>query len=54
MGDLEMSVINKIYDVNFYLFEERNNYIMLLANWGNIYDNSKIFINICYVMLCYI
>ena len=22
---------------------------MLLANWGNIYDNSKIFINICFV-----
>ena len=49
MGDLEMSVINKIYDVNFYLFEERNNHIILLANWGNIYDNSKMFINICFV-----
>ena len=23
MGDLELSVINKIYDVNFYLFEEK-------------------------------
>ena len=32
MGDLEMSVINKIYDVNFNLFEERNNHINLLAN----------------------
>ena len=50
MGDFKMSVINKIYDVNFYLFEERNNYKMLLANWGNIYDNSKIFINICFVV----
>ena len=49
MGDLELSVINKIYDVNFYLFEERKGNINLLSNWGNIYDNSKIFINICFV-----
>ena len=49
MDDLEFSVINKIYDVNFYLFEERKGNINLLSNWGNIYDNSKIFINICFV-----
>ena len=49
MGDLEISVINKIYDVNFYLFEERKDNINLFANLVNIYDNSKIFINICFV-----
>ena len=48
-GDLELSVVNKIYDANFYLFEERKGNINLLSNWGNIYDNSKIFINICFV-----
>ena len=42
-------MINKIYDVNFYLFEEKNNLLILLTNWGNIYNNSKIFINICFV-----
>ena len=39
MGDLELSVYNKIYDGNLYLFEERKGYINLLSNWGNIYDN---------------
>ena len=49
MSDLEIWEINKIYVVNLYLFEERKGYINLLSNLGNIYGNSKIFINICFV-----
>ena len=33
----------------FICLKKKKGNINLLSNWGNIYDNSKLFINICFV-----
>ena len=50
MGDLEISILPKLYDATLLLFELRtNNVILLLSQYGDIGDQSKIFLNLCYV-----
>ena len=51
MGDLELSIINIIYDINLLIFE-KNIYtgnINLLKIYGNIKDISKNIITLCFV-----
>ena len=50
MGDLEISILPKLYNATLLLFELRtNNVILLLSQYGDIGDQSKIFLNLCYV-----
>ncbi len=50
MGDLEISVVNKIYEATLYVYELRNDMnVYLLSKYGDINDNSKLFLNLCFV-----
>ena len=51
MGDLEMSVINLICDVNLFIFEEINNSnsIKLMQIYGDPNDKTKTVLTICFV-----
>ena len=47
---MEISILPKLYDATLLLFELRtNNVILLLSQYGDIGDQSKIFLNLCYV-----
>ena len=50
MGDLEISVINKIYEATLYVYELRSDLnIYLLSKYGDINDDNKLFLNLCYI-----
>ena len=50
MGDLEMSVLPQIYDATILVFElTPNGYVKLIYSYGDIYNNSKIFLTLCFV-----
>ena len=49
MGNLELSVINIIYNAILLVFEKReDNSLILLSTYGNINDNEKILLNVCF------
>ena len=50
MGDLEISVINKIYEATLYIYELREDQnFYLLSKYGDINDGTKLFLNLCFV-----
>ena len=50
MGDLELSVVSTLYDAVFYVFDLKDeDNLILLSQYGDINNISKIFLNICYV-----
>ena len=50
MGDLEISIVNKIYEASLYVYELRNDLnLYLLSKYGDINDDKKLFLNICFV-----
>ena len=50
MGDLEMSVVNKIYEATLYVYELRSDLnVYLLSKYGDINDDTKLFLNLCNV-----
>ena len=47
MGDLEISIVNKIYEASLYVYELRNDLnLYLLSKYGDINDDKKLFLNI--------
>ena len=50
MGDLEISVVNKIYEATLYIYELRDDQnFYLLSKYGDINDDTKLFLNLCFV-----
>ena len=50
MVDLELSVLNLIYDTTLLVYQKRNDgTLILLQTYGNINDPNKLFLNLCYV-----
>ena len=45
-----MSVVNKIYEATLYVYELRSDInVYLLSKYGDINDDTKLFLNLCYV-----
>ena len=45
-----MSVVNKIYEVTLYVYELRSETnVYLFSKYGDINDDTKLFLNLCYV-----
>ena len=50
MGVLEMPVVNKIYEATLYVYELRSDInVYLLSKYGDINDDTKLLLNLCYV-----
>ena len=50
MVDLKMSVVNKIYEANLYVYELRSDInVYLLPKYEDINDDTKLFLNLFYV-----
>ena len=50
MGDLEISVVNKIYEATLYIYELRDDQnFYLLSKYVDINDDTKLFLNLCFV-----
>ena len=50
IGDLEISALINVYDIIIFVFEINNeNELILMNRYGNIENNNKILLTLCYI-----